>query len=64
MAVAIPDYYIGKKIKIIVFADDDIQHPPIENGKIGKYKGLLPKERAWQLQKFAEQIRKESDRDI
>lgn len=64
MVIAIPDSYIGKKVEVIVFADDDIQQTPGEGGKISKYKGVLTKERALELQKFAEQIRKEWDRDI
>ena len=62
--VAIPDNYIGKQVEVIVFADDDIQQTPGEPEKISKYKGVLSKERALELQKFAEQIRKEWDRDI
>lgn len=64
MVIAIPDSYIGKKVEVIVFADDDLQQTPIDGGKTSKYKGMLSKERALELQKFAEQIRKEWDRDI
>lgn len=64
VSVAIPDNYIGKQVEVIVFADDDIQQTPVEREKMRKYKGLLSKERALELQKFAEQIRKEWDRDI
>jgi len=64
ISVAIPDSYIGKKVEVILFTEDDNQEGKEKKGEIKSYKGKLSKERASELQKFAAQIRKEWDREI
>ena len=62
--VTIPENYIGKKVEVLVFADEDMQESQPVKPDISKYKGTLSKERAVEFRQFAEEIRKEWDRNI
>ncbi|MGI8634731.1 MAG: hypothetical protein ACR2KZ_04945 [Segetibacter sp.] len=64
VSLAIPDSYIGKKVEIILFSDEDLEENGNAKGKIKKYKGALSKEKALEMQEFAMQIRKEWDREF
>jgi hypothetical protein len=67
--VTVPDNYIGKKVEVIVFTEEE----GIENksdsktkpGNISKYKGILnlSKERYDDFQKHAKDIRDEWERE-
>ncbi len=64
VSLAIPDSYIGKKVEIILFSDEDLEENGNAKGKIKKYKGALSKKKALEMQEFAMQIRKEWDREF
>lgn len=64
ISVAIPDNYIGKKVEIILFSEDEMEGNGDIKGEIKRYKGMLSKERALEMQKFAVDIRKEWDREF
>jgi len=64
--VAIPDNYIGKSVEVTIVAEEDLQEvkPTNEKGNISRFMGIISKERAAEIQKFAEEIRNEWDRNI
>ncbi len=67
VTVPIPDNYIGKKVEVIVFTDEDMQSDHLSQpnpGNIKKLEGFLTPERAIEFQKFAEEIRNEWERNI
>lgn len=64
VSVVIPDSYIGKKVELILFSEDDLQGNTKAIGGIKKYKGMLSKERAYEFQQFAAQIREEWSKEI
>jgi len=64
LMVAIPDSYIGKKVEVLVFADEDMVDPRPAKGNMSKYKGVLSPERALEFHKYADQARQEWDRNI
>lgn len=64
VSVAIPDSYIGKKVEVILFSEDDAHETNEKTGKIKRYTGMLSKERALEFQTFAKQVRKEWDTSI
>lgn len=65
--VEVPDNYIGKKVEVTVFLEEEVQNGSKQNlnsTDISKFEGILSEERANEFQKFAEQIRNEWDREI
>ena len=64
--VIIPDNYIGKRLEVIVFADDDTQEMQSKTGNISKYKGALKSndEQYKDIQQYLKDIRNEWNRKI
>ncbi|WP_147204083.1 hypothetical protein [Segetibacter aerophilus] len=64
ISVVVPDNYIGKKVEVILFSEDDVDEVGSKKGEIKRYKGMFSKEKALEMQEFAQQIRKEWGREI
>jgi ribosome maturation protein Sdo1 len=69
VTVNIPDNYIGRKVEVIVFADEDMQNEsPSQqgSGNIKKFKGALKLSDGQykDIQQYLKEIRSEWDREF
>ena len=62
VSIPIPDSYIGKKVEVIVFADDDIQQTLHKSGKISNTKASCLKKELWNFKNLQNKLEKNGTR--
>ena len=62
--ISIPQSYIGKKVEILVYAEEEITKEPTQKITMADLWGKLSDESAQKLHTNAKQIRNEWERDI
>ena len=62
--ISIPQSYIGKKVEILVYAEEEITKEPAPKITMADLWGKLSDESAQKLHTYTKQIRNEWERDI
>lgn len=60
ISLKIPSHYIGKKVEVLVFSDEESEGPGIEpRATLGEFMGILTPEEADELQEYVRKSREE-----
>jgi len=68
VSLLIPNDYIGKKLEVIIYADDEVwklsKEVNLPRSKISSFKGILTNDEAEKYHQYLQKSRQEWDRNI
>jgi hypothetical protein len=66
VSIQVPESYVGHEIEILVYSKLDLQEPSqgLSGEELRKFRGIISKEKAAEMQEYLKEARSEWDRDI